>query len=527
MALLAKLRPCGAWRVGADSGDRLRVGRVLHSDALYSALTHAFIELGELDAWLDATALHSDGAQVRLSSCFPFTATESGDALFLPPPETHWPPPDSLRIRWKSARFATPNAVWQLLSGKPLIEEHWVVDGVSECLLPVLRNVPAASPFRVTVRSRAAVDRLGQGVEPHQTACLEFSKGAGIWMAFQFANKDAEAHWAPLLKGALKLIADSGLGGERSSGWGRFEQPEFSDGELGVLLFGQRYRSPEEVTGHWLLSLFSPAADDRVDWQQGNYRVVTRTGRVESAAGWGAPKRANQMIAEGGVLVAPVAPKGTARDVAPIGFPHPVYRAGFALTLPVGKAKPQPSRPVVVDKTLLAALSKPEVTVNDLLAEELAASEAEPTVVVPDVVEQHEEPAHGTPDEEPTHVATETATPIAPTEPVAESDEPSTIVVEHSDAPDETATPVLASESVPAAAVKHDEEVPASTAPLLLPEPEPHAELLPATIHPPAGPHSHAPLELPAAQLEFSLEPAADSPVVPEHTSPDPKKEAE
>ena len=345
MALLAKLRPCGPWRVGSDSGDRLRVGRVLHSDALYSALTHAFIPLGEVEAWLEATATHAEGPQVRLSSCFPFAANENGDTMFLPPPESHWPPPDSLRIRWKSARYIPPTAIWQLLAAKPLIEEHWVVDGVSECLLPVIRNTAIQSPFRVTVRSRAAVDRLGQGVEPHQTACLEFSKGSGIWMVFSFASKEAEARWSPALKGALKLLADSGIGGERSSGWGRFDQPEFVDGELGPLLFGNRYRAPEEVTGHWLLSLFSPAADDRVDWQQGHYRVVERTGRVESVAGWGAPKRANQMIAEGGVLVSAVAPKGAAKDVAPIGFPHPVYRAGFALTIPIGKAKPTASEP--------------------------------------------------------------------------------------------------------------------------------------------------------------------------------------
>ena len=379
MALLAKLRPSGPWRVGPDSGDRLRVGRVLHSDALYSALTQAFIPLGQLDAWLEATAMHAEGAQVRLSSCFPFGPTENGDTLFLPPPATHWPPPDSLRIRWKSANYVPPTAIWQLLSGKPLIEEHWVVDGVSECLLPVIRNVAAASPFRVSIRSRAAVDRLGQGVEPHQTACLEFSKGAGIWIAFSFADKEAEARWSPALKGALKLIADSGLGGERSSGWGRFEQPEFADGELGTLLFGSRYKAPEEVTGHWLLSLFSPAADDRVDWQQGNYRVVARTGRVESSAGWGAPKRANQMIAEGGVLVAPVAPKGAARDVAPAGFAHPVYRAGFALTLPIGKARPPQPKAVVVDKTLLEALSKQPAAIETPALVDLSMAVETPT----------------------------------------------------------------------------------------------------------------------------------------------------
>ena len=491
MALLAKLRPCGAWRVGPDSGDRQRVGRVLHSDALYSALTHAFIELGELDAWLEATALHSDGAQVRLSSCFPFAATESGDALFMPPPETHWPPPDSLRIRWKSARFVTPNAVWQLLSNKALVEEHWVVDGVSECLLPVIRNVPVASPFRVAIRSRAAVDRLGSGIEPHQTACVEFSKGSGIWMAFQFASSEVEAHWSPLLKGALKLIADSGLGGERSSGWGRFEQPEFAyDESLGVLLFGNRYRAPEEVTGHWLLSLFSPAADDRVDWQQGNYRLVERTGRVESAAGWGAPKRANQMIAEGGVVVAPVAPKGTARDVAPLGFPHPVYRAGFALSLPIGKAKPPQPKATVVDKNLLASLSKPEVTVNDLLAEELASA---PEALAPSPTPPSSEP----------DAADRAAT--------AGNGEPQ----HHPPAPINDHAAIA---DLPAPIDEHLDE---RAAPLLLAEPEPHANLLPAVI--PPEPHSHAPIELPAAQLDFSLEPATEAPTDPESH----KKEAE
>ena len=375
-------------------------------------------------------------------------------------------PADSLRIRWESARFVTPNAIWQLLSGKPLLEEHWVVDGVSECLLPIIRNVPAASPFRVTVRSRAAVDRLGQGVEPHQTACLEFSRGSGIWMAFQFASKTAESRWSPALRGALKLIADSGLGGERSSGWGRFEQPEFADGDLGVLLFGNRYRAPEEVTGHWLLSLFSPAADDRIDWQQGDYRVVGRTGRVQSSAGSGAAKRANQMIAEGSVLVSAAAPKGTARDVAPAGFPHPVYRAGFALTLPIGKPRPPQLKPVVVDTTLLESLAKAEP--ESVEPPSLAESEPVP-----------EKPVDGT--------AADRGGPLAEGDPVE---------------------PLTVPQTEPAHS--HPEHVDP------LPEPDRSHDK-----HVEAEPTAHAPAELPATQLEFSLEPAGESPDLPK------KEEAE
>jgi hypothetical protein len=40
------------------------------------------------------------------------------------------------------------------------------------------------------------------------------------------------------------------------------------------------------------------------------------------------------MIEEGSVLMAPVL-RGRAVDVAPDGFPHPAWRAGFALAIPV------------------------------------------------------------------------------------------------------------------------------------------------------------------------------------------------
>ena len=41
------------------------------------------------------------------------------------------------------------------------------------------------------------------------------------------------------------------------------------------------------------------------------------------------------MVAEGSVLIAGAPPAGTARDVAPEGFAHPVYRAGFAVAIPI------------------------------------------------------------------------------------------------------------------------------------------------------------------------------------------------
>jgi hypothetical protein len=86
---------------------------------------------------------------------------------------------------------------------------------------------------------------------------------------------------------------------------------------------------------HWLLSVFTPATADTVDWRRGNYTVLARGGRVESPAGSGGLKKQIQMVAEGSVIYAETAPRGSAADVAPDGFAHPVFRAGFALAIPL------------------------------------------------------------------------------------------------------------------------------------------------------------------------------------------------
>ena len=93
-----------------------------------------------------------------------------------------------------------------------------------------------------------------------------------------------------------------------------------------------RPRPPAPV---WLLSLFTPAAADAVDWGRGNYGVLGRGGRIDSPAGSGELKKQLQMVVEGSVLFAEGVPSGSAPDVAPEGFAHPVFRAGFALAIPL------------------------------------------------------------------------------------------------------------------------------------------------------------------------------------------------
>jgi hypothetical protein len=258
-----------------------------------------------------------------------------------------------------------------LVNGGALEEDRWSLDGQSECLVPHGRG----GPFRIGVRSGAAVDRLGAGVEPHSTACLEFNAGAGLWTAVSFRDEAAKERWRSPVQSAFRLLSDSGFGGERSRGWGRCDPPEFVEGVLPDLVFPRpdaapaaRQDAPDQVEelvakeeaitapeiasfwtepsaepaapvpvlqAYWLLSLFTPTPDDTIEWERGDYSMLARGGRVESPVRSGELKKMQNMVSEGSVLLAPSDPRGSAADVAPDGFPHPVYRAGFAVAIPI------------------------------------------------------------------------------------------------------------------------------------------------------------------------------------------------
>jgi CRISPR/Cas system CSM-associated protein Csm4 (group 5 of RAMP superfamily) len=120
--------------------------------------------------------------------------------------------------------------------------------------------------------------------------------------------------------------------------------PEFEEGVLPDLILAPQAAVPQVAgeeaqptpeTVYWLLSLFSPAPQDSVDWKRGSYSLLTRGGRVESPTAFGLPKKLSRMIAEGSVIFAQAPVRGGAHDVSPDGFPHPVYRAGFALAVPI------------------------------------------------------------------------------------------------------------------------------------------------------------------------------------------------
>lgn len=330
-ALLIRLRPTTPWRIGPDTGARDQAVPIFHSDALYSALCSSFEQLGMLEEWLNATAQPHSEPAVRFTSCFPWQRGQ----LFAPPPAGLWPPPGTGngKVRWKGASLVPTNVIAGLVRGEWPSDEQWIVDGHSGCLIPG-NSRSATGPFRFVQRSSAAVDRVTAGqVELHRVTCVQYAPASGLWCAAQFSNPITYAVWAPKLQAAFRLLADTGLGGLRSRGFGRFRTPDFQPGLLPELLFGAN--PPAVGKAYWLLSLFSPAESDSVEWSSGDYQLTRRTGRVSATQGAGQQKLASRMVTEGSVLLAAQPPLGAIRDVAPPGCPHPVYRSGYAVALPI------------------------------------------------------------------------------------------------------------------------------------------------------------------------------------------------
>lgn len=345
-ALLIRLRPTGPWRYGPGDNGHDRIDALYRSDRLFSAITLAMQRLGALEEWLHATARASKPA-VTFTSLYPY----QGDTLFATPPSTVWPPPSALlttpspvflsKTRWSSAQFVPLSLIESLLSGQAVLADQWTLDAESGCLLR--RDRPSTSPFRIVVRGSAAVDRIAQSVAcVHSLTCVEFEPSSGLWCLGRYADVAAESTWGDRVKACFRILSDSGFGGKRSSGWGQAETPEFQRGAWPNLLVpklarvarnGNRNGAADGTSLYWILSLYSPAAADTIDWSGGAYRVTARGGRIESAAGAGTAKKVAQMIVEGSVLATGDEPSGTAVDVAPDGFAHSVYRSGFAVAL--------------------------------------------------------------------------------------------------------------------------------------------------------------------------------------------------
>ena len=327
------LQPRAPLRLGSHAEDIDRARALAASDTLFGALcwaTKAVFGNEALERLLDG--LKSPEPQLRISSMLPVRWDDSG------PGEIFFPLPVRKPVRQLDDR--------KLLRQVSFIDRtayRWLfgAEGSSreprrfgELLGAGLDGHELARPWEVQSRSRVTVDRRSGASALYESAATHFalpgsSNGTASRVIPGVVALVADEAVLKHLTICLRVLGEAGIGGERSSGMGRFELLGPHACELPV--------TANPAAGP-TLSLCWPSPADlaagafELDETRG-YRVVERGGWIASEAWNGWRSRRVAMLAEGSYLGGS-GPGGGLADVTPeAGGEHPVYRYGFGLFL--------------------------------------------------------------------------------------------------------------------------------------------------------------------------------------------------
>ena len=316
------------------------------ADTLFSAICSVWRDVYGVDGllsdvldWFDETG----SEPFFLTSAFPC----AGPVRFFPKPLARLPHvtigADGEKA-FKRVRFVSEAVFAALVTGQPLTfdtahcingQTAWVT-AAEQQQLDDWRDDESGDVvlWRKAIVPRVTLDRLTSTSELWHFGETRFAAGAGLWFAAAF-NAEHGDDLPRRFMACLRVLGDTGLGGERGAGRGLFEvegnEPE-------------RQPLPEaDPAGRFVtLSPFCPRTADELAQSTGDgaaYDLIPRRGWVTSPEAANLRRKMVWMFAEGSVLTgAPAAPPGRLVNVKPDACPHDVWRYGFAF--PVGMTQP-------------------------------------------------------------------------------------------------------------------------------------------------------------------------------------------
>lgn len=185
---------------------------------------------------------------------------------------------------------------------------------------------------------RVTVDRINSASTIYHAARVTFAEDCGLWFGVEWLQPEAAlpggATYRQAVERALRFLADEGLGGERSSGFGGFALKSGQPFDLGT--------PPQNSTPAYLLSRYHPRRDELPDALLGEgcaYRLNAVGGWLRTPQGAAQRRKRLYLLQEGSLVTLPHHPAGDVQDLRP-DYPnplgevkHPVYRWGFACAL--------------------------------------------------------------------------------------------------------------------------------------------------------------------------------------------------
>lgn len=334
-----RLRPRGAFHLGERGIGYEETAEGIHADTLFSALCAAWAMLYGEDALL------TDLLPPRpipeewmppfvLSSAFPY----AGSVRFFPAPLL--PAPTSDPAAWSNAIWLSESLFGAWIRREPLGEGVRLHGGAvvmtraeMEALAQELderriRTNPVSVRLWAQERvARVTLDSVSHASQLWHFGRLQFHQGCGLFFLVRILRVPEER-----LRATLRLLGDTGIGGDRSAGHGLFE--------AGWSAFDPPWLRLTDTRGFVTLAPVWPRADQVAELLADGcrYRLVTRTGWIGSTLPSPYRRKAVRMLAEGSVLGGdPHRLWGTLADVTPEATPepiHPVYRWGVAFPVP-------------------------------------------------------------------------------------------------------------------------------------------------------------------------------------------------
>lgn len=345
--------PIQASRLGLEKTDTY-----IRADTLFSAICQMwkmYYDTDSLEAFLKSYIEDKSELPLMLTSAFPY----AHDICFYPKPislseskDTHEDIKSEARKQIKKLQFVSSSVFQHIISGySPQFSKNEtddcesrttniVLNGEKICLIngesvwvncEESEQLKKAFDFKdkkgskkveiweTLIRPRVTIDRQSAGSEIWHIQTVSFNKKCGLWFAAKFDTVETQNKFETL----LRVLGDTGIGGERNAGYGMFR---FTNNK--PIPFPSTKVTDRFVT----LSPICPDSSEQLahlligDF---DYSLITLSGWATTI---GNAARRNQvnMFAEGSVFPVCEDRVGKLIDLKSPKNAHPVYRYGYA-----------------------------------------------------------------------------------------------------------------------------------------------------------------------------------------------------
>ncbi|RKU22866.1 type III-A CRISPR-associated RAMP protein Csm4 [Candidatus Poribacteria bacterium] len=290
------------------------------ADTLFSAICQTwtrFYNPESLAAFLKGYMQDRTVLPFMLTSAFPFAK----EVYLFPKPLILSTPSK----KSKRAKFVSQSIFQDIVSGTaPEFREDQLINGEEVWMSPEDKEKLETSSdknftlWATSTRPRVTLGSRSSGSEIWHVQTVQFNRDCGLWFAAQFDSDETKQRIETL----LRVLGDTGIGGERNAGYGAFD---FDTASVKI-------PDTQGCNQFMTLSPICPKSVDQLEHLlKGNvaYTLTPSSGWV-STPGTVTRRKQINMFAEGSVLHTNDTQIGRLVDLRSDNWLHPVYRYGYA-----------------------------------------------------------------------------------------------------------------------------------------------------------------------------------------------------